>query len=67
MLPAGGLIQCGGEILVFGRTEHGGPWRIALQDPASPASAVPPRHLELAQGAVSTSGSSRRGYIIAGR
>jgi FAD:protein FMN transferase len=63
----GGLVQCGGDLRVFGRTDHHGPWRIALQDPASPASAVLPHHLDLAQGAVSTSGNSRRGYTIAGR
>lgn len=33
---ASGLVQCGGEIAVWGRSPSGNPWRIGVKDPLDP-------------------------------
>jgi FAD:protein FMN transferase len=64
---SGALVQCGGEIRVFGRTEHGKPWRIALQTPSvgEPPGAL--GTLLCSDLAVSTSGNYERYYTVQGR
>jgi thiamine biosynthesis lipoprotein len=62
----GGLVDVGGDIRCFGRSERGRPWRVTLQDPfASAGRAV--LLLELTDRAVATSGDYRRYSTIARR
>ncbi len=67
------LIDAGGDIRSAGRREDGGPWRVAVQDPAKGGDF--PDVLALADGAVATSGSYEiyfdrdrtRHHIVSGR
>ena len=60
----GGLVACGGDLRVFGETEHGRPWTITIGDPRSPQSRRPAGTIEVNDAAVSTSGASRRFFVI---
>jgi thiamine biosynthesis lipoprotein len=62
----GGLVQCGGDLRVFGEPEGGGLWRIEMEGPVREVG-VQPRVLALGPGAVSTSGDSERSILIGGR
>ncbi|MBI4581761.1 MAG: FAD:protein FMN transferase [Planctomycetes bacterium] len=64
---AGGLVQCGGDLRVFGDSENGGPWRIGIHDPSSTQSGMFAERLRLADHAVSTSGDYERYFTIRGR
>jgi len=63
----GGLVLCGGDMRVFGETEHGRPWTITIGDPRSAQSKEPAATIEVNDVAVSTSGASRRFFVIGQR
>jgi FAD:protein FMN transferase len=63
----GGLVECGGEIRVFGTTEQGRPWRIALQDPSGREGPGAFGTLLCTDAAVSTSGDYERYYTVQGK
>ncbi len=65
--PSGGLVACGGDMRVFGETEHGRPWTITIGDPRSAQSMRPASTIEVHDAAVSTSGASRRFFVIGQR
>jgi thiamine biosynthesis lipoprotein len=60
----GGLVQCGGDLRVFGLTERCEPWTISLQGPHDESQNTRAEVLELTVGAVSTSGDFRRYFTI---
>ena len=63
---AGGLVNVGGDIRVFGVPSRGkGPWRIEVRDPFNTDAAM--ATIELDEGAVCTSGNYERFVIIDGR
>ena len=61
---AGGLVEVGGDLRVFGAGPDGNPWRIAIR---SPFDARPWAEIELRQGAVCSSGDYARFIDIDGR
>lgn len=61
---AGGLVDVGGDLRVFGRPPRGPKWEVQVQDPAGPGTIAT---LSLASGAVCTSGSYQRHVQIQGR
>jgi len=67
----GGLVDIGGEVACFSNGEHGGSWRIGIQDPfaVSPNSTtlLSGQVLDLKNGGVSTSGNYRHYATIAGQ
>jgi thiamine biosynthesis lipoprotein len=63
----GGLVQCGGDLRVFGPAEHGPRWHIGINDPFAPEGEVRPEVLLISDLAVSTSGNYRRFFTIQGR
>lgn len=63
----GGLVQCGGDLRVFGDSEDGCPWRIGIHDPSLTQPGLLSERLRLAAGAVSTSGNYERYFTIRGR
>jgi thiamine biosynthesis lipoprotein len=63
------LVNFGGDLRALGARRDGRPWRVAVEAPAIGASAGPAAaalDLELAQGALATSGDSRRFLLKAG-
>jgi FAD:protein FMN transferase len=64
---AGGLVQCGGDLRVFGDSEDGGLWRIGIHDPVSTQPSMLKEQLRLADRAVSTSGDYERYFTIQGQ
>jgi thiamine biosynthesis lipoprotein len=62
----GGLVQCGGEIRVFGRPEHEGGWRVGIRNPFSNDRGTLSQALLLNDAAVSTSGDYERYFTICG-
>lgn len=62
----GGLVQCGGDLRVFGESGRDRDWRLGIRDPDGSHESVLPDTLTLAQGAVSTSGNYERFYTIEG-
>ena len=56
----GGLVDLGGDIAVWGETPDGGPWRVAIADTRSPGRQL--GSIELAEGAVATSGRDTRRF-----
>lgn len=64
----GGMVQCGGDLRVFGRDDKKSPWRIAIRDPFSVLEIHLPEVLTLCQDeAVSTSGNYERYYTVQGK
>ncbi len=63
----GGLVQCGGDLRVFGESGQGREWRLGVRDPNRPEGSLLPDTLSIAEGAVSTSGNYERFYTIGGR
>jgi thiamine biosynthesis lipoprotein ApbE len=64
----GALINIGGDIHVWGAAPTGGPWSVAVADPARHAdNARPLTRLEVTDGAVSSSGDYERGITIGAR
>jgi FAD:protein FMN transferase len=61
----GGLVDLGGDIVVWGATPEGGPWRLAIADPRSPGAHI--GTIALADGAVATSGRDTRRFGPNGR
>lgn len=59
----GGVVNLGGNVVVFGSKPDGSPWRVGIRDPrpAAPASAPLPL-VELAEGSVVTSGVYERAF-----
>jgi Membrane-associated lipoprotein involved in thiamine biosynthesis len=57
---AGGLVDLGGDIAVWGTPPEGGPWRIIVADPRGYERSV--GTLELASGGVATSGRDTRRF-----
>lgn len=59
---AAALINFGGDLRALGARRDGRPWRVGVEAPAAGACGPAPRalDLELAQGALATSGDSRR-------
>jgi thiamine biosynthesis lipoprotein len=62
----GGLVQCGGEIRVFGRSEHKGGWRIGIRNPFSNDHDTVSQTLLLNDAGVSTSGNYERYFTVGG-
>lgn len=62
------LVNFGGDLRALGARRDGRPWRVGVEAPEAVAGASPPRalDLELAQGALATSGDSRRFLLKAG-
>jgi thiamine biosynthesis lipoprotein len=61
-----GLVNLGGDVRVLGPRPDETPWRIAIQDPrAEPG--VTLAHLDVAAGALATSGDYERYFEIEGR
>ena len=63
----GGLVQCGGDLRVFGPAERSPQWHIGINDPFAPEGALRPEVLLISDLAVSTSGNYRRFFTIQGR
>jgi thiamine biosynthesis lipoprotein len=63
----GGMVQCGGDLRVFGLAERSVKWPIGINDPFEPAGALRPEVLFISDLAVSTSGNYRRYFTIQGR
>ncbi len=63
----GGLVQCGGDLRVFGPAERSPRWHIGINDPFDSAGALRPEVLLISDLAVSTSGNYRRFFTIQGR
>ena len=63
----GGLVQCGGDLRVFGPAELSSRWHIGISDPLDPGGALRPEVLLISDLAVSTSGNYRRFFTIQGR
>ncbi len=61
-----GLVNLGGDVRVIGPAPEGTPWRIAIQHPrGSPGETL--ARLDVAQGAVATSGDYERYFVADGR
>jgi thiamine biosynthesis lipoprotein len=63
----GGLVQCGGDLRVFGRAERSPRWHIGINNPSAPEGELRPEVLLISDLAVSTSGNYRRFFTIQGR
>ena len=61
----GGLVDLGGDIVVWGATPEGGPWRLAIADPRSPGAQI--GTISIDDGAVATSGRDTRRFGPDGR
>ncbi len=61
----GGLVDLGGDIVVWGATPEGGPWRLAIADPRSPGAEI--GTISIDEGAVATSGRGTRRFGPGGR
>lgn len=57
---AGGLVDLGGDIALWGTPPAGGPWRVEIADPRAPEQ--PFGTLELTRGGVATSGRDTRRF-----
>ena len=61
-----GLVNLGGDVRVIGAAPDGSPWRIAVQNPrAEPGETL--ARLDVAMGALATSGDYERYMIVDGR
>jgi thiamine biosynthesis lipoprotein len=60
------LVNFGGDLRASGPRRGGRPWLVGVEDPAAPG-AGPERRLELARGALATSGDARRFLFVNGR
>lgn len=60
----GGIVDLGGDLRVFGGRPDGGPWRVGIRSPWQRGLYG---FIELADGAVATSGSYLRGHWIGGQ
>lgn len=61
-----GLVNLGGDVRVLGPRPDGTPWRIAIQDPrGEPGTTL--AHLDVASGALATSGDYERYFELDGR
>jgi len=58
------LINFGGDIAVSGARNKNQPWDILLENPGNPNK---PAHIQLARGAIATSGDSKRSFIYQGK
>lgn len=64
----GGMVQCGGDLQVFGWDDKASLWRIAIRDPFSNQGSQLPETLILGQDeGVSTSGNYERYYTVQGK
>lgn len=63
----GGMVQCGGDLRVFGPAERSPRWHIGINDPFDPEGTLRPEVLLITDMAVSTSGNYRRFFTIQGR
>ncbi len=61
----GGFVDLGGDVVVWGETPEGGPWRVAVADPRSPGAQI--GTIAIADGAVATSGRNTRRFGPDGR
>lgn len=61
-----GFVNLGGDVRVIGPAPDGAPWRIAVQHPRRQAGEVL-AHLDVASGALATSGDYERYLIVDGR
>jgi thiamine biosynthesis lipoprotein len=60
------LVNFGGDLFASGPRRDGRPWLVGVEDPATPGSGQKVR-LELARGALATSGDARRYVLVRGR
>jgi FAD:protein FMN transferase len=60
-----GLVELGGDIAVVGPHPDGAPWQVGVRDPRDPARAI--AAIELAGGAIASSGDYERYFIANGR
>ncbi len=63
----GAMVQCGGEIRVFGKPGDSENWRIAVRNPFRSREDESFGTLEIQQGAISTSGNYERYFTVNGR
>jgi len=63
---AASLVNFGGDLFARGPRRDGRPWIVGVEDPAAPGSGHAGR-LELARGALATSGDARRHVLVGGR
>jgi thiamine biosynthesis lipoprotein len=61
-----GLVNLGGDVRVIGPAPDASPWRIAIQNPRGKPGETLAR-LDVAQGAVATSGDYERYFVVDGR
>lgn len=61
-----GFVNLGGDVRVIGPAPDGTPWRIAVQHPRGQAGEIL-AHLDVASGALATSGDYERYFIVDGR
>jgi thiamine biosynthesis lipoprotein len=61
-----GLVNLGGDVRVIGPAPDGTPWRIAVQHPRGAAGEIMAR-LDVATGALATSGDYERYFVVDGR
>ncbi len=59
------LVNLGGDVRAVGPQEHGAPWRIGIRDPRRDGAAI--AEVDVAGGAVATSGDYERFFELAGR
>jgi thiamine biosynthesis lipoprotein len=60
------LVNFGGDLLARGPRRDGRPWLVGVEDPGAPGK-NPLGRLELASGALATSGDARRHVLVRGR
>lgn len=61
----GGLINLGGNMMIWGRKENGKPWTIGVQDPRESERLL--AVLRITEGSVSTSGDYERFFVVNGK
>ncbi len=61
-----GLVNLGGDVRVIGAAPDGTPWRIAVQHPRGAAGEILAR-MDVASGALATSGDYERYFVVDGR
>lgn len=60
-----GMVDLGGDIRVLGPHPDGSPWRVGIRHPQTPERAA--AGVDLAGGAIATSGDYERGFLLDGR
>lgn len=61
----GGTVNLGGDVCLIGPAPNGVPWRLGIAHPREPGGVI--ASIELAEGALATSGDYERAFVAAGR